>query len=70
METHNRFGHQIVEVDNGRAYTWSKKTPLKVGDRVRLPGKMWETPPQGVVTRLGSDQDTRMMLGINSRVLS
>jgi len=52
-------GSQYVTIDNLLAYQWTEKEPLKVGDKVRLPGNYttgfdtWI----GEVTSLGSTWD-------------
>lgn len=48
---------QFVTINTGMAYKWTGTEPLKIGDKVRLPGN-WTTEFQdfvGEVTSLTSD---------------
>lgn len=69
MRTQDSYGNQVVMLDNGLTYSWTKKTPLTVGERVRIPGNWAFGPSQGTVTQLGSEYDG-YLVPLASRVLS
>jgi hypothetical protein len=56
-------GRQVVTINNRLAYVWRGNEPLKVGDKVWLPGN-WTTMNHeftGEVTSLGSAYDGALM---------
>ena len=66
MTNHWNYPYQIVTIDTGYAYEWRGRCPLRVGDRVLVPGNyvVGPDPFEAVVTALDSEDDDGIHSGV------